>query len=183
MKNVTTNWSGVISLADFDTSNPNKKRMSSHTKADNLYKELKEKQEKEKKFQEYLNMSLEQLREQRLISNSNGKPTDLMTDEKWQLEFELRKRFIKKHDIHIKRFGRLYTRMTGTWNEENGKFQGDTNYKYYCSYMNDVLKNIKCGKVDYCYFIYQITDLYRFDFGTRELKTKYCDGYWEVWLG
>ena len=46
-------------------------------------------------------MTLEELRELRLISNTNGRPTSSMTDEKWQKEFNLRKIFITPHPKEI----------------------------------------------------------------------------------
>ena len=74
-----------------------------------------------------------------------------------------------------------YSKESGIWNEEtNGTYHGLTNWQSYCSYINDVLRNIRKGQVDYCYYIYQILDLLKFHYS--DLKTKYCDGYWEVWL-
>lgn len=61
-----------------------------------------------------------------------------------------------------------------------GSYPGCTNYQEYCSYINDVLSNIRAGQKDYGYFIYQIMDLAKFHY--HDLRTKYCDGYWEVWL-
>lgn len=48
------------------------------------------------------------------------------------------------------------------------------------AYIKDVLKNLQDGQVDYCYFIYQVMELAMFY--PMALKTRYRDGYWEVWL-
>lgn len=42
-------------------------------------------------------------------------------------------------------------------------YHGDTQYQYYCRYINDILWSIRHGKVDYCYYIYQIAELLRFE--------------------
>ena len=132
----------------------------------------------------YKSMTLEELREMKLVSNTNQRPLPTLTNEKWQKEFELRKLFIKKYDKSINRFGKKYSREFGSspMDDEQKTYSGCTNWQQYCSYINDVLNNIKKGQVEFCYFIYQIMDLSKFDFGKRELKTKYHDGYWEVWL-
>jgi hypothetical protein len=54
---------------------------------------------------------------------------------------------------------------------------------YYCNYINDVLRNIRTSNTDYCYYIYQIIELIRFE---PKLHTKLIhDGelsYFEVWI-
>ena len=81
--------------------------------------------------------------------------------------------------------GGKYSKESGQWNEESlGKYCGATNWQDYCSYINDVLKNIREGQVDYLYFIFQIEELLRFHL--QDLRTKYVPdggcGYWKVWL-
>ena len=74
-----------------------------------------------------------------------------------------------------------YSKESGMWNNETmGEYQGCTNWQQYCWFINDVLENIRSGQKDYCYYINQIMDLVKFHFHT--LRTRYCDGYWEVWL-
>lgn len=167
---------GEIELEDFNTSIPNKRRIKNQAKSDKLCKESKEKKN-------YMSLTLEELKEMKLISNTTGRPSSSLTDEKWQKEFKIRKLFIKPYPSNIKKFGKKYSKESGMWNEETmGEYHGCTNWQSYCSYINDVLKNIRAGQVDFCYFLYQIMDLAKFDYGNYELKTKYCDGYWKVWL-
>ena len=70
-------FGGEIEIEDFNTYFPNKKRISNQIEADKLQETIKNKN-KEKK---YNNMTLEELRELRLISNTNGTPSSSMTDE------------------------------------------------------------------------------------------------------
>ena len=174
-------FSGEIQIEDFNTYSPNKKRISNQIEAINFPETNKKKQIKKDKEEKYKNMTLEELKEMRIISNTNGRPDSNMTDERWQKEFNVRKLFITPNDKKHKRMGGKFSRESGTWNEEkDGEYLGMTNYQEYCSYINDVLKNIRAGQIDYCYFIYHIMDLLKFHYD--DLRTKYCDGYWEVWL-
>ena len=174
-------FSGEIQIEDFNTYSPNKKRISNQIEAINFSETIKKKQIKKDKEEKYKNMTLEELKEMRIISNTNGRRDSNMTDERWQKEFNVRKLFITPNDKKHKRMGGKFSRESGTWNEEkDGEYLGMTNYQEYCSYINDVLKNIRAGQIDYCYFIYHIMDLLKFHYD--DLRTKYCDGYWEVWL-
>lgn len=165
---------GKIEIEDFNTNSPNKKRISNQIDAVNLSNKRKEEGK-------YKNMTLEELREMKLVSNTNGRPPTTLTDEKWQKEFSLRKCFIKPYKKDITKLKGKYTKESSKWNEETqGIYYGKTNWQEYCSFINDVLQNIRMGQKDYCYFIYQIEELLKFHFNS--LRTKYCDGYWEVWL-
>ena len=176
-------FSGDLTVEDFSTSIPNKKRINNQLVADKLPTELKNKKlkvEEKKKMQHY---TLEELREMKLISNTNGRPERTLTDEKWQREFEIRKFLVKP--TKAKRMGGKYSKEGGHWNSEAlGMYCGATNWQDYCSYINDVLKNIRAGQVDYLYFIFQIEELLRFHH--KDLRTRYIPdggcGYWQVWL-
>ena len=167
-------FGGNIDIEDFDTTLPNKKRIDNQMDA---IKQHNQRKEEEK----YRHMTLEELKEMRIISNTNGRPTPYLTDEKWQKEFNVRKLFITPHSKDVKKLKGHHSKESGKWNEETqGTYHGQTNWQEYCSFINDVLKNIRSGQVDYCYYIYQIMDLAKFHFNT--LRTRYRDGYWEVWL-
>lgn len=172
-------FGGIIDMEDFNTNTPNKRRINNQMDALNFQKTLESRKKEKKK---YKNMTLEELEERRIISNTNGRPTSTLTDEKWQKEFNIRKMLITPYkDGHRKKISGKYARESGKWNEETqGKYDGCTNWQSYCTYINDILTNIRAGQIDYCYFIYQILDLLKFHYD--DLRTKYRDGYWEVWL-
>ena len=168
MKQKRNTYGGEITLKDFNTSRPYGKRIDNQATA-NAFIIMLDKLYQEKK---YKNMPIEKLRELNIISNTDGRPTSTLTDKKWQNEFRIRKLLIKPvKDKFMK---------TGHIKETGITYIGATNYQRYCSYINDILRNIRTGQVDYCYYIYQIMDLLKFHHD--DLRTKYCDGYWEVWL-
>ncbi|WP_099467770.1 hypothetical protein [Konateibacter massiliensis] len=182
-KTSTTIYSGEINIEDFNTSFPNKKRISNQIDANKLENLLQEKKKHKDEENKYMHMTLEELREMKIVSNTNGRPLPNLTDEKWQKEFNVRKLFMSPYGKDVKKLGNKYSKESGKWNEETqGEYNGCTNWQEYCSYINDILSCIRSGQRDYCYYIYQIMDLAKFHFNNRELKTKYCDGYWEVWL-
>ena len=172
-------FAGEIDIDDFSTVFPNKKRINKYIEADNLEKTIIKKERQKKEMKNYQSMTLEELREMKLVSNTNGRPTSALTDEKWQKEFQIRKLFVKPSKYNKMR-GK-YSQESGYWNEETmGSYYGTTSWQRYCTYINDILSNIRAGQVDYTYYIYQIMDLLKFHY--NDLKTRYCDGYWEVWL-
>lgn len=176
-------FAGEIDIDDFSTETPNKKRINKYIEADNLEKTIIEKERQKKQMKNYQSMTLEELREMKLVSNTNGRPSSTLTDEKWQKEFNIRKLFVKPVNKDITKLGQnmKYSKETGYWNEKTmDTYHGTTNWQEYCSFINDMLRNIRAGQVDYCYYIYQIMDLLKFHY--NNLRTKYCDGYWEVWL-
>ena len=176
-------FAGEIDIDDFSTETPSKKRINKYVEADNFEKTLVEKEQKKREMKNYQSMTLEELREMKLVSNTNGRPSSTLTDEKWQKELNIRRLFVVPASKDITRLGQnmQYSKETGYWNEETmGTYHGATNWQEYCSFINDMLKNIRAGQVDYCYYIYQIMDLLKFHY--NDLKTKYCDGYWMVWL-
>lgn len=128
------------------------------------------------------NMTMEQLREQKLISNTDGRPSSSLTDKTWQKEFLLRKSFIIPYpNGSSKKLTGGYAKEFGGWGRLSAdSYNGCTNWQSYCSYINDLLATIRGGKTDYCYYIYQILELLKFHYD--DLQTKYRDGYWEVWL-
>lgn len=178
-------YGGEITLEDFNTSLPSKKRITNQAKAQNLQSEIeniKRKQDEQKMYSQY---TLEELREMKLISNTNGCPTDTLTDKKWQKEFQLRKYFITPYPLTAKKLSKKYSQESGLFNEDAmSTYDGATKWQRYCIYINDVLQNIRSGQSDYCYYIYQIEELLKFHF--NDLRTKYHEdngcGYWEVWL-
>ena len=111
----------------------------------------------------------------------NGRPESGLTDREWQEELSIRKLYITPYTKHITKLGGKYSQGPNRWNSDtDGEYHGATNWQQYCTYINSVLSAIRKGEHDYCYYKYQIIDLLCFHYDT--LRTKYCDGYWEVWL-
>lgn len=115
-------------------------------------------------------LSKEDLRKMGLIQNTDGMPRKSLTDEAWQMEIELRKKFLPAYP---KDMDRLYVSKTEAFSS-NG---------YYKTFINDTLKDLKKGLIGYCFYIYQIEELLKFY--PKELKTKYDQDNecFIVWLG
>ncbi len=173
-------FGGEIEIDDFNTTCPYKNRINNQITASNLHNAIKDKQNKKDNERKYKNMTLEELKEMKIVSNTTGRPTSTLTDEKWQKEILVRKLFVTPYKKTVRRLGGRYSKESSWNNETMGEYYGTTNWIEYCSFINDVLKNIRSGQIDYCYYIYQIIDLLKFHY--NDLKTRYCDGYWEVWL-
>lgn len=106
-----------------------------------------------------------------------------MSDEEWQKKFELMKLYVKPvSDKKLTRHAREAYILGRNWCLTDNE-QYDTLDKRYVNYINDVLKQIRSKKVDYCYYYYQIMDLLKFE---PNLKTKLVhedsNTYFEVWI-
>ena len=123
--------------------------------------------------------TLEELFYVKPTRTTQGRPGANLTDKKWQDEFEIMKLYVKPYKNPPSRFGGKNSKESGR-TYENVTYHGITNYQSYCSFIIDILKNLKAGNVDFVYYGYQIADLLRFHYDT--LRTRYCDGYWAVWL-
>ena len=121
-------------------------------------------------------MDLTTLHTLTLSRSTQGRPSSTLTDKAWQQELAIRKLFITPH--------KNMKRLSGGFFREDKinvkEYRGVSNWQSYCAYINDVLKNIRAGKIDWCYFDFQILDLLKFHY--NDLSTRYCEGYWEVWL-
>lgn len=171
-------WGGNINVSDFNTYEPNTNRTNEFINAEKFNEDICKRRELQKMYKD---MSLEELRENKLISNTDGRPSSTLTDNKWQNELAIRKLSIKPYPDNVKKFGGKFSKESVFFEEDkHDTYDGITNYQQYCTFINDVLSNIRSGQVDYCYYIYQIVDLLKFHYNS--LMTKYCDGYWEIWL-
>lgn len=113
------------------------------------------------------------------VNLSAGRPRIGWTDEKWQEYFKIMK--LKSPHIGDPAYRKL--RRQPYRPKEGETYTGETNYTSYCSFINDVLYNIRLGNLDYCYYIYQISELIRFH---PNLKSRYIPDnlapHFEVWL-
>ena len=135
--------------------------------------------EEEIKIRKDKNMNLESLKNIKPNRTTHGRHSSTLTDKEWQNELSVMKLYITPHNKTVTRMGGKYSRGQEL-RTENNEYYGITNWQSYCSFINDVLKNIRAGNRDFCYYGYQIIELLKFHY--EDLRTRYCDGYWEVWL-
>jgi len=129
-------------------------------------------------------MNLQALRGAGCVRSSDAFPrstTKQMTDDEWQENFKILKA-VTIPSVN-KKMGGQYSVESGRWNRESsGAYYGTTNWQQYCSFINNVLNNIRSGGVDFCYFTYQIKDLLSFELSRLETRYNPQDKYWSVWL-
>lgn len=44
-----------------------------------------------------------------------------------------------------------------------GSYHGKAQYQQYCSFINNILRNIRRGEIDYCFYIYQVAELLKYE--------------------
>lgn len=79
------------------------------------------------------------------------------TDDQWQSDFIDLKSKIKQGSLKLMPTVREVSRTV--YQEYHGK----TQYQRYCDFINSVLKNIRDGHIDYCFYIYQISELLKYE--------------------
>lgn len=91
-----------------------------------------------------------------VTQNTKSPPIDY-TDSQWQSDFTDLKSQIKQCNSSLMPSIR---EVSETIYQE---YHGKTQYQRYCDFINSVLKNIRCGHIDYCFYIYQIAELLRYE--------------------
>lgn len=90
--------------------------------------------------------------------------SDDMTDVEWQ-------KFFTQMKVDIKPTGERYMTKPGTAPIKDGnEYRGETTAVRYKQFINDILRTIRQGEIDYCFYIYQIRDLLRYE---PRLKAKW----------
>ena len=90
-----------------------------------------------------------------LVNEKTGKPPKEYSDSQWQHDFQ----FIKDK-IKPSRFKRM--KIIPESVSSYYSYHGKTQYQCYCTFINDILDNIRNGGIDYCFFIYQISELLKY---------------------
>lgn len=90
------------------------------------------------------------------------RPPKEYTNQQWQSDFEI----IKQTVIPAQESKMRVIRDAPSY----GSYHGKTQYQNYCSFINNVLNNIRCKEVDYCFYIYQIMDLLKYEKERLEVK-------------
>lgn len=85
----------------------------------------------------------------------NDRPPKEYTNKEWLSDFEnLKRTVIPAQEDRMREIP-----DTSSY----GSYYGKTQYQNYCSFINNILRNIRRGEVDYCYYIYQIADLLKYE--------------------
>ena len=83
--------------------------------------------------------------------------SDNMTDTEWQ-------KFFTQMKANIKPSGERYMTKPGTVPiKEGDEYRGETTAVRYKQFINDILKNIRRGEFDFCFYIFQIRDLLTYE--------------------
>ena len=88
---------------------------------------------------------------------------DEMNNSWWQEYFNSLKLIVAQSSNKRMRCGNRYATVNGKNEMSYFVYDGDTQWERYCKFINDVLSTIRRGETDYCYYIYQIADLLRFE--------------------
>lgn len=127
-------------------------------------------------------LNIKDLQDMRLFITKKGRPTKALTNSIWQrIFYQLKIGTIPYIDGEKKHMSAITSRAVL---DEWGDFPIDqtTDYKRYCMFINQALREIRQGKVTYCYYYYQIAQLLKFH--QTKLRSRYNElgHYWEVWL-
>lgn len=127
-------------------------------------------------------MKLDDLRH---VSLTARQPQENMTDEQWQEYFAAMKLMVKQGKEKKMRSSSGKLVINGYSVE--CEYHGETSYTRYCQFINSVLKTIRGSRSelpahDYCFFIYQIADLLRFEHDNLNVVWRPNDKCFEVWL-
>ena len=124
------------------------------------------------------NYTLEDLKQ---INLSQGRPDPELTDKEWQKQFNIMRVLIKP-SVDNKMFVRDSSPIVNNSYAVDNYDKSEMQWKRYRKYINDVLAAIRDGEFDYCYYIYQISDLLKYE--NKRLQSRYRpdDRCFEVWL-
>lgn len=92
-----------------------------------------------------------------MVNKATSKPPTDYSDSQWQQDFIRIKKTIKPSDQNK-------MKVIPDTKSSSGVYYGKTQYQYYCDFINDILFNIRHGKCDYCFYIYQIAELLKYEY-------------------
>lgn len=123
-------------------------------------------------------MKIEELQS---ISLTAKKPDKDMTDKEWQEYFGIMKTLT--HQVKEKRMSCSTSPiLINGYSDNQFTYQGDTQWTKYKEFINSILFAIRHGECDYCFYIYHIAELLRYEHD--KLRTKWLpdDNCFQVWL-
>jgi len=109
------------------------------------------------------------------VNLNQRQPDSTMTPEQWQTQFRAMRMMVEP--AKRKRMVR-----TENYANEDHVYYGETLWQQYCKFINDILRFIRAGEEDFCFYIYQITELLRFEH--ERLRTEWIPHLrcFRVWL-
>lgn len=116
------------------------------------------------------------------ISDGKGRPNTLMTNTQWQEYFNIMKLSIQQSKDKRMKASPSPIVVNRYMAGNQLTYYGETQWTIYRNYINSVLSAIRKGEYDYCYFIYQIADLLKYEHDN--LRTLWIPKYrcFQVWL-
>lgn len=98
------------------------------------------------------------------VLEKTGKQPSDYTNEQWQHDFELLKSKIKQSQ-----FSQMTVIPELPYSPDR-TYHGKTQYQYYCDFINDILSNIRKGGIDYCFYIYQVAELLKYEYDNLQVR-------------
>lgn len=103
------------------------------------------------------------MRELNDISSFKKKIPNNITNEDWQIYFSELRNKVKPSQEH--RMKLSHSILVNDYNNiSHSTYCENTEWQYYCKFINSILNTIRSGECDYCFHIYQILDLLRFEY-------------------
>lgn len=106
-----------------------------------------------------------------MVTLSAKSPPMDYTNSQWQFDFANLKSQIKQCSSSL--MPSIKEASETIYQEYHGK----TQYQRYCDFINSILKNIRCGHIDYCFYIYQVAELLKYEHSNLKvtwLETERC---------
>lgn len=124
-------------------------------------------------------MKLEELQK---VSLTAKQPEKDVNDKQWQDYFKVMKVMTKQSNETRMSNKTTPILINGYGADEQFLYKGDTQWEIYVKFINDVLSNIRRGEFDYCFYIYQIAELLRFEHERLRTMWRPEDKCFQVWL-
>jgi hypothetical protein len=113
-----------------------------------------------------------------LLSKGGKSELKKLSNDEWQIIFSYMKSInVPTTEKKLKRHNAKPIVVMRRWSLSDNDGNFDTLDNTYVKFINDVLGQLRKGKIDYCYYIYQISDLLRF---IPDLNAELKDGIFYV---
>lgn len=116
------------------------------------------------------------------INVHTGKPNKDMSDKQWQKYFNSMRLFVQPSVYKRMNIRSPHIYINNYACDNQFEYQGETQWIYYKKFINDILSTIRRGEKDYCYYIYQIADLLKYEHDNLRSRWRTEEECFEVWL-